>query len=89
MNPAAMKFQTVVDSIMNNGMVAGTNEPLVYTLTEADGNIVFRTQQPDTVEFIEVPNVVCRGPAFLTVVGNLGGQFTAGQVGMYGDIRVA
>jgi len=89
MNPADARFLTVVDSIGNGGMVAGANEPLVYEIMEADGSVAWRAVRADSIEFIKVPSVACRGPAFLKVTGQSGGSFTTGFVTMQGDIRVA
>jgi hypothetical protein len=87
-NPSASRFLTVVDAITNNAL-ATTGTLLQYTLTEEDGNVVWSQEELEAVTFIDVPSVVCRGPAYLTVVGDTGAAFTAGEVGMTGDIRVA
>lgn len=87
-NPSCSRFLTVVDSITNNAL-ATTGASLVYTISEGDGTVLWSTTQLEAVSEIDVPNVECRGPAFLTVVGDTGAAFTAGSVGMYGDIRVA
>ena len=87
-NPSCSRFLTVVDAITNNAL-ATTGTSLIYTIFDGEDNVLWSTRQLEAVSEIAVPNVRTRGPAFLTVVGDTGAAFTAGSVGMYGDIRVA
>jgi len=65
----------------------GHKESLIPVLQKVQGEVGYLPEE--AVSEIAVPNVRTRGPAFLTVVGDTGAAFTAGSVGMYGDIRVA
>jgi hypothetical protein len=86
--PSASRFITTIRTILNAGMVT-TGTLLTYSIAEIDGVVKWSTTVAETVQEIDVPDVECRGPAFVTVAEPAATAITAGNVTVLGDMRVA